>query len=78
MRRNQYQREVLSRLARIDSNLEKISRELARQVERGKCAPAVQPIAEGASHNHEPDKWLRDGIDNILSYQAGKKREGEQ
>lgn len=24
------------------------------------------------------DKWLQDGIDNILSYQAGKKREGEQ
>lgn len=74
MRRGQYQREVLSRLARIDSNLDKISRELAGMVERAVQCPA--PTKEEAAG--QGDKWLQDGIDNIMSYQAGKKREGEQ
>lgn len=78
MRKGKYQREVVVRLARIEGNLEKISRELAKMVGQRGYPQAVQPSGVGAASDREPDKWLQDGIDNILSYQAGKKREGEQ
>lgn len=82
MRRNQYQREVLSRLARIDSNLDKISRELAemiKQKERGtpRPSPATTPSPQGEGLE-QGDKWIQEGIANIMGFQAGKKREGDQ
>ena len=82
MRRNQYQREVLSRLARIDSNLDKISRGLAemiKQKERGtpRPSPAATPSHQGEGLE-QGDKWSQEGIANIMGYQAGKKQEGDK
>ena len=71
MRRGQYRREVVERLARIESNLDKICRELAELVRQQK---EPQPKATPET---VPDEWVQKGIDNIMSYQAGKKREGE-
>lgn len=70
MRRNQYQREVLSQLARIDSNLDKISKELARLVEQKRLTADAADAGSAP-----PDEWVQQGIDNIMSFQAGKKRE---
>lgn len=78
MRKGQYQREVVERLGRIESNLDKICRELAKIVEQRGAEPAVRTSGVSPSDAHEPDKWLQQGIDNIMGYQARKKRgEGE-
>lgn len=71
MRKGQYQREVVERLARIESNLDKLCRELAGMVERRN---APDQLAENASHDSEPDKWIQEGIGNIMAFQAGQKR----
>ena len=67
MRRGRYQREVVERLARIEGNLDKICKELARTAARHDREPEVQSFGE-------PDKWLQEGMNNIMAFQAGQKR----
>ena len=36
------------------------------------------PEADISAQENCADKWLQDGIDSIMSYQVGKRREAEQ
>lgn len=57
-------REIMQTLERIEHNQRDIlSRMGAAEDKRG------EPAAEAG------DKWLQDGIDSIMSYQAGKKED---
>lgn len=63
-------RKVVQALERIERGQEEIIRLLR---DKGRTAAESDvPAAEGS------DKWIQDGIDSILSFQAGKKREADQ
>lgn len=65
-----YQREMLRRLDRIEALLEVAVERLAERDEAKR--PEEHERVEFAA-----DKWMQEGIDQILSYQPGKKRHKE-
>ncbi len=64
----QYRKEVLSRLERMERDLDRLCKELTRQ---------VPGAAQETPHEREPDEWVQRGIDNIMAFQAGRKREAD-
>lgn len=76
MRKKQKEEEILAALGRIEHwqllTVEKLNKLIAAMEEQ-KERPQVD-----ADNGQVNDKWLQDGIDSIMSFQAGKKREGEQ
>ena len=72
MRRGRYQREVIERLTRIEHSLKLVHLELAERASR------QNRIDQDTVQVDATDKWLQDGISNIMAFQVGKKREGDQ
>lgn len=61
-------RDILRTLERVESGQKELLDHLAALEKKAADGPETGPDGKA------PDEWLQNGIDNILNYQAGKKR----
>lgn len=63
--------EILQALQRVETRQQEILERL-----RAEPAAAREQSARGDTPRPGADEWMQSGINNILAYDAGKKREG--
>lgn len=68
-------KEILNTLEQMENKLDRLCRELETLMKRwnGEGLPHGQPGTDGSSD--KASQWVQRGIDSIMSYQAGGKRD---